>query len=98
MKAWSKYPVIFEINTWVWLGELSRKYGRNMDLGTVPKPDWDAVASLGLPWDELRGKMWRLKDVLSGESYDRSGSEMRDGGLYVDLGPWKCHLFQAHAL
>ena len=53
-----------------------------------------AQARVHVPWDELRGKQWRLNDVLSGESYDRSGDEMRDAGLYVDLGPWKCHLFQ----
>ena len=28
MTAWPKYPMIYEINTWVWLRELSRKYGR----------------------------------------------------------------------
>ena len=54
-------------------------------------------ASVHVPWDELRGKQWRLKDVLSDESYDRSGSDMRDAGLYVDLGPWKCNLFQLQA-
>ncbi len=57
-----------------------------------------AQARVHVPWDELRGKDWGLKDVLSGESYDRSGSEMRDAGLYVDLGPWKCQLFQVCAL
>jgi hypothetical protein len=35
MKTWPKHPVIYEINTWVWLCELSRKYGRVVDLGTV---------------------------------------------------------------
>ena len=57
-----------------------------------------AQARVRVPWDELRGKQWRLNDVLSGESYDRSGDEMRDAGLYVELGPWKCHLFQVGAL
>ncbi len=28
MKAWSKYPVIYEINTWVWLTGRSRFLGR----------------------------------------------------------------------
>ncbi len=55
-------------------------------------------ARVQVPWDELRGKGWRLNDVLSGETYDRSGSEMRDAGLYVDLAPWKCHVFQVCAL
>jgi glycosidase len=53
-----------------------------------------AQARVHLPWDELRGKTWRLDDMMSGESYDRRGDEIRDAGLYVDLGPWKCHLFR----
>jgi len=57
-----------------------------------------AQARVHLPWDELRGKDWRLNDVLSDESHVRSGSEMRETGLYVDLGPWNCHLFQVCAL
>ena len=47
-----------------------------------------------VPLDELRGNAWRLKDVLSGEFYDRSGDEMRDAGLFIDLEPWKFNLFQ----
>ncbi|MGE5894904.1 MAG: alpha-amylase family glycosyl hydrolase [bacterium] len=50
-------------------------------------------ARVRAPWDELKGKMWRLIDVLSGETYDRSGDEMRDAGLYVDFVPWGFHFF-----
>jgi hypothetical protein len=57
-----------------------------------------AQARVRFPWDELRGRQWRLRDVVSGESYDRSGSEMRDPGLYVDLEAWKCQVFQVCAL
>jgi len=57
-----------------------------------------AQARVQVPWDELREKTWRLSDVLSGASYDRSGDEMREAGLYVDLQPWQCHLFQVRAL
>jgi len=56
-----------------------------------------AQARVHLPWDELRGKTWRLADALSGEVYDRSGDEMRDAGLYFDLGPWTCHVFRVRA-
>ena len=59
--------------------------------------DGTVQARVHVPWDELRGKSWRLNDVLPGEIYDRSGDEMRDAGLYVDLGPWQCHLFQVRA-
>jgi hypothetical protein len=46
------------------------------------------------PWDDLRGKQWRLNDQLSGESYDRSGDGMRDNGLYMELKPWGCNVFE----
>ncbi len=47
MRAWPKYPVIYEINTWVWLGDLSRKYQKSVDLATVPEEEWDAIAAHG---------------------------------------------------
>jgi hypothetical protein len=56
-----------------------------------------AQARVQVPWDELRGRAWRLDDRLSGDAYDRDGNEMRDGGLYIDLGPWQCHVFQLGA-
>ena len=78
--------------TWCWVK------GDERYLIVVNFSDGSSQALVRVNWDELRGKTWRLDDVLSGESYDRSGDEMRDAGLYVDLGPWKCHLFQVRAL
>ena len=57
-----------------------------------------AQARVHLMWDELRGAQWRLNDLLSGASYDRDGSELRDAGLYVDLKPWECQLFRMYKL
>lgn len=48
-------------------------------------------AHVHLPWDELAGRMWQLTDVLSGETFERDGSEMQLAGLYVDLPAWKFH-------
>jgi hypothetical protein len=47
MNPWPKHPVIYEINTWVWLFELSRKYDKPVNLGTVPEQEWDAIAAHG---------------------------------------------------
>ena len=47
MKTWPHYPLIYEINTWVWLDELSQKHGRSVDLASVPELEWDALAALG---------------------------------------------------
>ena len=54
-------------------------------------------ARVHVPWGDLGGKSWRLHDALSGEVFDRSGDELLDAGLYVDLGPWQCHLFRVAA-
>jgi hypothetical protein len=47
MRTWPRYPTLFEINTWVWLTDLSRKCGAPLDLGSVPPSEWDAMAALG---------------------------------------------------
>jgi len=47
MRTWPKYPVIYEINTWVWLAELSRTHKTPVNLATVPEQEWDAIASYG---------------------------------------------------
>src|SRR3989442_14066951 len=46
--SWPVRPVIHEINTWVWLNDLSRQNKRVITLDTVPLEQWDAIASLGV--------------------------------------------------
>ena len=46
MENWPKRPVIYEINTWVWLYELSQKYKEPIRLGNIPGKEWDAIASM----------------------------------------------------
>src|SRR5260370_25649666 len=45
--SWPRYPTVYEINTWVWLSELSSKAGTPVDLGSVPSSQWDTIAALG---------------------------------------------------
>ena len=47
MSVWLRYPTLYEINTWVWLSELSLKTGTSVDLGSVPSAEWDAIAKFG---------------------------------------------------
>ena len=42
-----RYPLIYEINTWVWLDSLSRKHDRPLTLATVPEEQWAYLASFG---------------------------------------------------
>jgi len=46
MPSWKRNPVIYEINTWVWLEELSRKMNYPVTLGNVPDEIWDEIAHL----------------------------------------------------
>src|SRR5512147_2913793 len=46
MSGWPKHPIIYEINTWVWLHELGRGKKRQVTLASVPKKEWDAIAAL----------------------------------------------------
>ena len=45
MKPWPSHPVIYEINAWTWLADLSRKHRRRVDLATVPAEEWDQIAA-----------------------------------------------------
>jgi Alpha amylase, catalytic domain len=75
---------------WTWVKDNDRY------LVVVNLSDNAGQARVQLPWEELKGKTWRLVDALSGETYDRNGDEMRDPGLYVDLKPWNYHFLWFH--
>lgn len=47
VSTWPKNPSVYEINTWVWISELREKYRQHIDLGSVPSPEWDAIAGFG---------------------------------------------------
>jgi hypothetical protein len=45
-----RYPSLFQLNTRVWLTELSRTLGRRATLDDVPDDELDRVAELGFDW------------------------------------------------
>ena len=47
MSIWPRFPTLYEINTWVWLSELSLKTKTSVDLSSVPPAEWDALAKFG---------------------------------------------------
>jgi len=44
--SWPRRPVIYEINTWVWLYELSQTHQRTVTLSNVPEEEWEEIAAL----------------------------------------------------
>ncbi|MER5427890.1 alpha-amylase [Streptomyces sp. NPDC002588] len=71
--------VLYEINTVVWLGELSRRFGRPVTLGEVPAEVWDEVARPGVDTVWLMGVWQRspagLRIALGDENLLRSFRE-----------------------
>lgn len=45
---WRRYPTVYEINTRVWLSELSRRHRMRIDLGNVPDEEIDRLESFAL--------------------------------------------------
>src|SRR5262245_32405382 len=62
---WPRNPSVYEINTWVWLSELTEKGGRPIDLGSVPAAEWDALAAFGFDAVWLMGVWERSPAGLS---------------------------------
>ncbi len=86
--GWPDNQSCQNVLAWCWVKDDERALVV-VNYGPLP-----AQARVQVPWNELRGATWRLDDELSGDVYDRDGNEMRDTGLYVDLAPWRCHVFR----
>ncbi|MEC4748132.1 alpha-amylase family glycosyl hydrolase [Methylomicrobium sp. Wu6] len=62
MKPWPKHPLIYEINTWVWLEELGQQSSCPISLASLPDAEWDRIASLGFDAVWLMG-VWERSPV-----------------------------------
>jgi hypothetical protein len=67
------------------------------ELVVVNLSDAPAQARVHLPWDDLGGRGWELRDRLSGATFERGGDELAAEGLYVGLEPWGFHFLQMSA-
>ena len=68
------YPSLYQINTRVWLTELSRKLDRPAVLDDIPDVELDRIAEMGFDW------VWFLsvwQTGLAGQKISRSNSEWR---------------------
>jgi hypothetical protein len=59
---WKTNPVIYEINTRLWLKDLSAKYRRPVDLETVPSGEMERFAANGIDAVWLMGVWTRSSE------------------------------------
>ncbi len=50
-----------------------------------------------LPFAELGGRQWQLRDRTGSAVYERAGDELLAQGLYLDMPPWGYHVFEITA-
>jgi alpha amylase-like protein len=74
MKALPAYPSLYQINTRVWLTELSRSLGRPATLDDIPDAELDRVAGMGFDWLWLLS-VWRTGPA--GQRVSRSNPDWR---------------------
>jgi glycosidase len=69
-----RYPSLYQINTRVWLTELSRDVGRPATLDDIPNTELDRVAEMGFDWVWLLS-VWQTG--LAGQRVSRTNPEWR---------------------
>lgn len=58
IKTMRPHPILYEINTRVWLRELIKKHGNDLTLGTIPDSEWLHLQKLGFDCIWLMG-VWK---------------------------------------
>lgn len=50
-----------------------------------------------MPWTDLEGQVWQLRDRMGTAIYERNGGDLAAQGLYLDVPAWAYHVFDVHA-
>lgn len=86
--AWQDNPTWKQFLTFGWQSD------RRWLLVVVNYGPSQGQCYVNMPLPELRGKVWRLADLLSPAHYDRHGHDLVGRGLYLDMPEWGYHVFE----
>ena len=68
-----RYPLLYQINTRVWLTDLSRSLGRNATLDDIRDAELDDIARMGFDW------VWLLSVWQTGPAAQESRARILSG-------------------
>lgn len=74
--------------SWYW------KLGRDYRLTAVNYSSDTARGRVFFQSGENLSGVVKLKDALTGAVYERDGEALKQEGLYIELSPWRAHLFE----
>ncbi len=86
LTGWPGRPVIYEVNTAIWLGDLSRAAGRRVTLADVPASAWDDVTPAGVDAVWLMG-VWERSPAGLELANANAGLQASFTGALPDLRP-----------
>ena len=72
MNMWPKYPLIYEVNTRVWLNDLSQNTNQPVTLGNVPQSELDRLAGYGFDALWLMG-VWQRSSAAQQVALEHAG-------------------------
>jgi hypothetical protein len=90
--GWPDNPTWEQLVAWSWTGD------NHHALVVINLADEPATALIHPPWTNLPGRSWQLEDLLSGDDYERDGTDVASSGLYVALLPWGFHILRCEPL
>ena len=82
---------------WTWDGFLAFVWqgpGRERLLVAVNYAGNQGQCYVRLPFADMVDHPVRFEDLMSPASYERAGNDVVSAGLYLDLPPWGCHVFE----
>jgi hypothetical protein len=86
--GWPDNASHLNLVSWCW------EQGNLRCLIVVNLSDTASQCFVRIPWDDLKGRIWRLKDAFTSALYERDGDAMCGQGIYVDLPAWGFHLLE----
>lgn len=90
--AWERNPSHDAFVSYVWSGGTGDRL-----LIAVNDAPHASQCFVPLRTQRLRGRSWRLRDLMSDVEYVRDGDDLARRGLYLDVGPWGYHILSMTA-
>jgi hypothetical protein len=87
--AWVGNPTCLNFIAFTWQGNAGYRLLIAVNYGPT-----QGQCHVGLPFEDMKGKQFVLRDRMSDARYERSGDDLATRGLYLDMPAWGYHVFE----